>query len=1043
MIDYGKWAFNNRLLVYFMVGVLVVGGILSIYQMPKLEDPEVKVKNAMVVTTYPGASAHQVEMEVTDVLEKKIRTMGDIDNIESYSFNDLSIIQVELRSTIPNDEVEQCWDLLRRKVYDAQSLFPAGANTSITRDDFSAVYGMFYALTGDGLSESELIKYSDLLRNELLSIDNVERVEVYGQQRDCIEIRLLQDKLSALGVMPAEVLATLNGQNKTSYAGYYDNGDQRVRVTVTDKFQKVEDIRRMLIQGHERDQLRLSDIAEVEKSIEKPVRSAMTYDGQRALGILVSSASTADITKVGAAVEKKIEELRNKRFPTGVDVHKVFYQPERVTDSLGTFVINLIESVAIVIFILMFFMGIKSGIIIGASLCVIVVGSFLLLGAVDGTMQRVSLAAFILAMGMLVDNAIVIVDGVLVDLQAGKSRMEAMTGIGARTAMPLLGATIIAILSFFPIYLSPDTAGIYVRDLFIILAVSLLLSWILALVHVPLMCNRMIKTPKVDEQGGEMYSGKVYKYQKAAVKYCLKHRFLMLIFMVASVVLAAIGYPIMRQGFFPDMVYDQCYIEYKLPEGCNSTRVEKDLKRMQDDLRRMYPDEVKHITASIGGTPGRYNLVRTIATPSLAYGELIVDFVSPESLDKHLEEIQTYLNKEYPQAYAKIKSYNLMFKKYPIEVQFSGPDPAVLHALADSAKAIVEQNDKVRLITTNWESQVPLISVDYSQEEARAIGLSRSDLSISLMTAGGGIPIGNFYDGIYPNNIYVKLIDEHGNPIEDLENMEVFSMLPSLQGMLTEENIIRLRSGRVTSSELLEDLMGTTPLRQVARSVKVDWEDPVIPRYNGVRQQRVQCSPAAGLETERTRREIAEKIDKIELPEGYTRMWMGEKQASDRSMKYLFANFPMAVILMIAILIMLFKDWRKPAIIFSTIPLVFAGVVGTILVSGMTFTFCAIVGALGLIGMIIKTGIVLMDEVELQISSGMKPSEALVLASQSRLRPVMMASLTTILGMIPLLTDAMFGAMAVTIMGGLLFGTFVTLLFVPVLYAIFFNVKSE
>ena len=1044
MIDFGKWAFKNKLLVYFLVGVLVVGGIFSIYQMPKLEDPEVKVKMAMIVTTYPGASAHQVEMEVTDVLEKSIRTMGDLDNIESNSFNDLSIIQVELRSTISNEEVEQCWDRLRRKVYDAQSHLPVGAGVSVTRDDFSAVYGMFYALTADGLSEHELLKYSDLLRNEICSLDNIERVEVYGAQHECIEIRLLQDKLSTLGVSAAEVLSTLNGQNKTSYAGYYDNGDQRVRVTVTDKFQTVRDIRRMLIQGHEMDQLRISDIAEVEKSIEKPVRNAMTYDGQRALGILVSASSKADITKVGAAVEKRLEELRQTRFPTGVEVHKVFYQPDRVVDSLGTFVINLIESVVIVVVILMFFMGFKSGVIIGTSLCVIVIGSFLLLGFLDGTMQRVSLAAFILAMGMLVDNAIVIIDGILVDLHSKKTRLAALTDIGKRTAMPLLGATVIAILSFFPIFLSPDTAGIYVRDLFIILAVSLLLSWILALVHVPLMAHRMFKLAPVSADASaevNPYGGKVYRFQARVMQFCLYHRRTMVVIMTVLVVLAAVGYPYMRQGFFPDMVYDQCYLEYKLPEGANSTQVEKDLRKIQAYLREHYP--VTHITASIGGTPGRYNLVRTIATPSLAYGELIIDFESPEALMNHLEEIQTYLTREYPQAYAKIKLYNLMFKKYPIEVQFAGPDPAVLHQLADSARAVMEESGKVRLITENWEPKVPFISVDYDQEAARTIGLSRSDLSLSLMTAGGGIPVGNFYDGIYSNNIYTKLIDEHGNAIDDLQNMQVFSLMPSLMGLLTEENISRLRTGKVDKTRLLEGLMATTPLRQVTRSVDVRWEDPVIPRYNGVRQHRVQCTPEVGLETERTRRAIAEKIDRIPLPPGYTRKWMGEKQASDRSMKYLFQNFPMAIIMMIAILIMLFGDAKKPVIIFCTIPLVFVGVVATMLASGMTFTFCAIVGALGLIGMVVKNGIVLMDEIDLQLSEGRSPMDALVLAAQSRLRPVMMASLTTILGMIPLLTDAMFGSMAVTIMGGLLFGTFITLIFVPVLYAMFFNVKPE
>lgn len=1044
MIDYAKWAFNNRLLVYFLVGALILGGAISAYDMSKFEDPEVKVKLAMVVTTYPGANAHQVEMEVTDVLEKQIRSMGDIDNIESSSMADLSIIQVELRSTLANDEVEQCWDRLRRKVYDAQAMLPAGVTPSVTKDDFSAVYGMFYALTGDGLSERELIKYGDLLRSELLNIENVDKVDIYGGQKDCIEIRLLQDKMSALGVMPAEVLATLNGQNKTSYAGYYDNGDQRVRVTVTDKFRRVEDISRMLIQGHEKDQLRLSDIAVVEKSIEKPVRNLMTYDGQRALGILVAASSGADITKVGAKVENLLQDFRQNRFPTGVQCHKVFYQPERVVDSLGTFILNLIESVVIVIVILMIFMGVKSGLIIGASLVVIVFGSFFVLGNADGTMQRVSLGAFILAMGMLVDNAIVIVDGILVDLKAGVPGIEAYTRIARRTAMPLLGATLIAILSFFPIFLSPDTAGIYVKDLFIILAVSLMLSWILALTHVPLMSRRMFGGTTVstaDAGKDAIYDSRTHKLLRKILLFLLGHRVTVVVTLVAMMVLAAIGYPYMHHGFFPDMVYDQCYLEYKLPEGTNSTRVQKDLERMQRELRTMYP-EIKHITASIGGTPGRYNLVRTISTPSLSYGELIIDFENPDALVRCQEDIQEYLTREYPEAYAKIKRYNLMFKKYPIEVQFAGPDPAVLHSLSRQAEQIMKESDKVRLVTTNWDPKVLTLDVDYDQQTARAIGLSRSDLSLSLMTAGGGIPIGSFYEGIYKNNIYLKTIDEGGRPIEDLRNMQVFSMVPSLSGLFTEENYIRLKAGTLTRENLLRGLMGTTPLLQVSRSIDINWEDPIVPRYNGIRQQRVQCSPAFGEETEKARKSIAEKIDKIELPEGYSREWMGEKQASDRSMKYLFANFPMAIMMMIIILIMLFKDFRKPAIIFTTIPMVFVGVVLTMLLSGMTFTFCAIVGALGLIGMVVKNGIVLMDEINMQLASGKAPIEALVFSSQSRLRPVMMASLTTILGMIPLLSDAMFGSMAVTIMGGLLFGTVITLLIVPVLYAMFFGIKK-
>ncbi len=1042
-MDLGRWALRNRLLVQFMVVVLLAGGVLASWEMSKLEDPEIKVKLAMVVTTYPGASAHQVEMEVTDVLEKKIRTLGEVDNTESYSYNDLSIIQVELKSTISPNDIDQCWDLLRRKVSDAASLLPAGAGTPETRDDFGAVYGMFFALTADGLGDREMSQYGELVRRELSILEGVDRVEIYGEQSECINIRLLQDRMSNLGVMPAEVLSTLNGQNKTSYAGYYDNGDQRVRVTVTDKFRQVDDIRSMLIQGHEDDQLRLSDIAEVERGTETPVRNAMTYDGEKALGILVACNSGEDVVKVGASVNKKLEELRQTRFPAGVEMHKVFYQPERVTSALGTFIINLIESVVIVVGLLMLFMGFKSGVIIGISLVVIVFGTFFVLGHMDGTLQRVSLASFVLAMGMLVDNAIVIIDGILVDLKAGKPRLEALTAIGRQTALPLLGATLIAILSFLPIFLSPDTAGIYVRDLFIVLAVSLLLSWLLAMVHVPLMGDRWLHPkPLAGEAGAaEQFRGGVYDALERVLRFLIAHPRMVVVVAVGLMALAVLGYGHVRQGFFPDLAYEQCYVEYKLPEGTNSTRVRRDLDSISAYLRRR--GDVRHITTSVGGCPGRYNLVRVVPLPSLSYGELILDFDSPETLDEKLEEVQTYLDEHFPDAYVKVKKYNLMFKKYPIELQFQGPDPEVLHQLSREAQRLMEESGVVRQITTNWEPKVPVLSVDYNQPDARAVGLSRSDLSTSLLTAGGGIPVGNFYEGIYSNTIYVKCVDENGKDIDNLADMQVFGSMPSLGGLLTEDNLLSLRAGQVDRQTLVESMMGTKPLRQVSRGISVEWEDPVVTRYNGQRMQRVQCSPLAGMETERARAAVAAEIEKMELPAGYSLSWQGEKQASDRSMKYLFANFPLAIIVMFGILILLFKDLKKPLIIFSTIPLVFAAVVVTMLVTRYVFTFVAIVGALGLIGMVIKNGIVLMDEVELQLKGGATPMRALIDSSKSRLRPVMMASMTTVLGMIPLLTDAMFGSMAVTIMGGLTIGTLITLIFIPVMYAIFFNVKVD
>ena len=1040
-MDISKWAFQNRNLVYFLVAVLLLGGVYSCYEMSKLEDPEVKVKLAMVVTTYPGASAHQVELEVTDVVEKNIRTMGNIDNVESYSYNDLSIIQIELLSTVKDEDVEQCWDMLRRKEGDACASLPPGASAPMVKDDFGNVYGMFYALTGDGLTDRELSDYAELIKREVSDLEGVDRVELYGTRPECINISLLQDRMANLGVKPAEVLATLNGQNKTTYTGYYENGDNRIRVTVNDKFKTVDDIGKMLIQGHDDDQLRLRDIARIEKSYENPTRNELFYDGEQALGLLVAASSGTDIIKVGSAVAKKLDDLKGSRLPAGVECHKVFYQPERVGDSLGTFVINLIESVIIVVLILMLAMGFKSGVIIGISLVVTVFGSFLFLLFAGGTMQRVSLAAFVLAMGMLVDNAIVIIDGILVDLKAGKPRMEAMTAIGRQTAMPLLGATLIAIIAFLPIYMSPDTAGVYTRDLFIVLAVSLLLSWVLALIHVPLMANRRLKSEmSTGETNARVYKGRVYAYLRAALYFGLSHRWSFVFAMVGLLGLSLWGYGYMKQGFFPDMVYNQLYMEYKLPEGTNSTRVVHDLRKIETYLKSR--KEITHVTTSVGGTPGRYNLVRSIANPSLSYGELIIDFTSPEELVDNMDEIQSYLSQAYPDAYVNLKRYNLMFKKYPIEAQFMGPDPAVLHRLADSARHIMENTPEVRLVTTDWEPQVPVLTIEYDQPAARALGLSRNDVSLSLQTATGVIPMGSFYEGIHANTIYLKCLNEEGNPIEDLGNTQVFSSIPSLNGLLNEEMMVKLKSGSLSKEELVEGIMGSTPFKQIRNRVHVRREDTEVPRINAKRHQRVQSSTALFFETEQARLAVASQIENIPLPEGYTLCWQGEKIASTDSMKYLFKNFPLAIILMIAILIMLFKDYRKPIIIFCCIPLVFVGVVAVMLLTGKTFNFVAIVGTLGLIGMLIKNGIVLMDEITLQINRGVEPTAALIDSSQSRLRPVMMASLTTILGMIPLLTDAMFGSLAAAIMGGLLFGTLITLLFIPVLYALFFHIKQ-
>ncbi|MFI3317410.1 MAG: efflux RND transporter permease subunit [Rikenellaceae bacterium] len=1035
-MNIGKWALANSKLVYYFIAILVVGGLMSYYNMSKLEDPAISVPQAMVVTTFPGGSPHDVELQVTDLLEKAIFSMNGVDKIESRSSADLSIITVHLLTTVPDDEMEQYWDILRRKVGDVQRNLPAGVSTSVVIDSYGDVFGMFYALTSDGYSNKELSEYAELIKREVLTVDGISKVELYGVASPVINISIYEDRMATLGVSPAEVIQTLKGQNQTIYSGSFESGDQRIRVSVNDRYRTVGDITDVIIAGHEDDQMRLSDIAQIEQGYAEPMRNALFYDSAPAIGISISALEGTDITKVGAEVERLLAELRTTHLPIGVECNKIFFQPERVSDAINNFLLNLACSVAIVIVVLMFAMGLRSGILLGTTLIVTVLGSLMFLYAFDGTLQRVSLASFILAMGMLVDNAIVVVDGILVDIKKGQLRNRALTNIVKKTAMPLLGATLIAILAFFPIALSPDMAGVYVRDLFVVLAVSLLLSWILSLTMVPLQAKGLLVGSKVKEESKA--TRKMQSALRKLLTWTLHNRTVSVCIALIFVALSGWIYTILPQSFFPDLNYNQLYIECKLPESYSSKATQSTLESITDYL--LEQEAITHVTTSVGATPSRYNLVRSIATPALSYGDLIVEFVDEKALIEAIPSLQQYLTDNYPEAYIRVKRYNLMYSKFPIEAMFKGSDPDVLRDLTRQAQAIMEQNEDITLITSDWERKVPMLEVDYTQPIARSLGLSRQDVGLSLLASLGGIPVETIYEGTTSQQIVVRCVDRDGRPIEAIETAPIFSMMPSLSA-LNRQTLQGLMTGAISESDVISEALATTPLSQSIEGVKLKWEDPVVIRHNGERAMRAQCNTLPGVGAEDARKQIARQIEAIELPEGYSLQWEGEYSAKSQSMKYLFANLPLAIILMIGILIMLFKDYRKPLIILLCVPLLFVGAVLGVLVSGKAFGFVAICGILGLIGMMIKNGVVLMDEINLQISEGKKPFDALLDSSAIRFRPVMMASLTTILGMIPLLPDDMFGSLAATIMGGLLIGTVITLVFIPILYSVFFKIK--
>ena len=1012
MIDISKWAFENKKLIYFLIAVLIVGGAYSSYEMSKLEDPEITVKLAMVVTTYPGASAHQVELEVTDVLEKNIRSMGNIDNVESYSYNDLSLIQVELKTTVKETDVEQCWDLLRRKVANAQAELPEGASPSIVKDDFGNVYGMFFALTGDGLSDRELSDYSELVKREVSELDGVERVDLYGKRPECINISLLQDRMANLGVKPAEVLATLNGQNQTTYTGYYDNGDNRIRVTVSDKFKTVEDIGRMLIQGHDADQLRLSDIARIEKDYEDPTRNELFYDRQRAIGIMVAASSDADIIKVGHRVEKKLEQLKAERLPAGVECHKVFYQPERVGTSLGTFILNLIESVIIVVVILMIAMGFKSGVIIGISLVVTVFGSFLFLYFMDGTMQRVSLASFVLAMGMLVDNAIVVTDNAQIAIARGVDRRKALIDGATGPQWGLLGATFIAICSFLPLYLAPSAVAEIVKPLFVVLAISLGLSWVLALTQTTVFGNFILKA-KAKDGTKDPYDKPFYHKFASILRTLIRKKTLTLGSMVVLFVASLVIMGMMPQNFFPSLDKPYFRADVFYPDGYSINDVVKEMKSVEEHLAKQ--PEVKKVSITFGSTPLRYYLASTSVGPKPNFANVLVELTDSKYTKEYEEDFDAYMKANYPNAITRTS----LFKLSPavdaaIEIGFIGPNVDTLVALTNQALEIMHRNPDLINVRNSWGNKVPVWKPVYSPERAQPLGVSRQGMAQSIQIGTTGMTLGEYRQGDQVLPILLKDNTVDSFRINDLRTLPVFG----------------------TGNE-------TTSLEQVVSEFDFQYRFSNVKDYNRQMVMMAQCDPRRGVNAIAAFNEVWPLVQKeIKVPEGYTMKYFGEQESQVESNEALAKNLPLTFFLMFVTLLFLFRTYRKPTVILLMLPLIFIGIVLGLVLLGKSFDFFSILGLLGLIGMNIKNAIVLVEQIDLEAKTGKKPLDAVVSATTSRIVPVAMASGTTILGMLPLLFDAMFGGMAATIMGGLLVASALTLFVLPVAYCAIQRIKG-
>ena len=1025
-----------------MVGI-IIAGVLAFVEMPKLEDPAVATKQAMVVAMYPGATAHEVELEVAQLLEDELRNLPDVKKVKSECQPGMATITVEFKMTVMMSELEQHFDLLRRKVGDAASRLPQGCYAPMVIDDMMDVYGIFYAFSGDGYEYPELNKYARKLRRELLGVNGVKRVNIVGNRDEVINIVLPKEKLSRNGIIPTQIMMSLQNADKKVAAGDYAADSDRLQLRVADCVEDEEDIANLLISTMDGKQIRLGDVATIERAYSEPQRNGFFVNGKPALAICIAMESDAIVPDVGKAVDQRLAQVL-ATFPVGMHADKIFFQPDKVDEAINSFMVNLLESVVIVILVLIFTMGLRSGFIIGFGLVLTIAISFPILLCFGTTLQRISLGAFIVAMGMLVDNAIVIMDGILIDKKRGLPPDTYLYRIGRNTAMPLLGATVIAASTFIGVYLSPDSAGEYAHDLFLVLCVSLLASWVLALVQVPFCANVWLPRHEKPSKDGVMNSP-VHRFIRRSISVLIEYKRLTIATAFVVLVACIFGMTKVKNLFFPDFDYKQFIVEYYLPQQSSPDRVKHDLLEMSDLL--LQNPAVERVAASMGSAPAHYCLVRPMSSGGDCYGELMVDCKDYATVVEQIPGIRRQLRQLYPDAYIRIRKYNFSIATtHTVEVEFTGPDPAVLRDLSRQAEDIMRRCQYVDAysVQNNWKPRGKALVAEYSREDALRSGIERSDVANALLAATDGMPVGVINDNerMVPINLMVRNAD--GSRIDKLDDIPVWSMMNIRFG--EDEVKELLAAGGNAASKLQDELFSCVPLSNVTKGISLGWEEEMVQRINGIRAIEAECDPnpdLADATPAKVVESIKEEIEAIPLPDGYTCRWSGELDLQTDATANVLRYLPLTFFAILGILLLLFNSWRKVILIIICFPFVFCGITPALLASGTPFTFMAIIGMMGLIGMMVKNAIVLVDEINrLQVEEHVHPYHAVVEATVSRVRPVIMASLTTIVGMIPLVGDPMYGSMAVTIMGGLTVGTIITLILLPLFYTALFSIHK-
>ena len=1021
MINLSEWSLKNRVVVWYFIAVTVVFGIFSFFRMGRMEDPAYAVRTMVVTAVWPGASAAEMEEQVTDKLERKFSELPNLDYIKSVTRAGNCNVYLQLKETPSKDIIRPSWRDVRGFGEDVKRELPEGVYGPFYNDRFDDVYGSLYAVTGDGYSLEELRAEAEKVRRLILQLDSVQKVELVGAQTEKIYIEADREKLAALGISPREVAAQLKKQNAIAPAAMLDTESDNIYIRVTGKFPDLAAIKNAPISAGGK-VFRVGDVAKVERRVSEPSSDLMYFNGQPAVGIAVSMETGGNVLQLGEDLTALIKDVQENS-PVGLSVDRVADQPAVVAASIDDFVSSLREAVIIVLIMSLLSLGLRTGMVVGFCIPLVLFGTFCVMYALGIDLHKVSLGSLVVALGLLVDDEIIAVEMMSLKLEQGMSKAKAAASMFREAAVPMFFGTLITCSGFIPVAFSKGSAAEFCEDLFPVITTTLLLSLIIAVTVAPLLASRLIKTDDEGKRGeakeettldNPMYQTKFYVIFRDILEKFLAHRVLVLAGTAGLFVLSIVGLKFVKQEFFPPSLRPEIILDMRLPAGSSKKAVAAEMARLTEYLQKPEQQErLDNFSGYVGKSIPRFVLTVDPVLPDDSFGQFVIvakDVEARKSLQADLDKL---LNEEFPNVRASLKTIQTgPPADYPIMIRVSGYDRDEVRRIAGQVADVVAADPNNFEVNLDWNEKSKVIRLELDQDKLRQTGIGSAEIAETIYSEITGVTCAQYYRGDRTIDMQVRLSERDRRDISSLEQ------LPVSLGQA-----------------------GYVPLGQLAK-ISFDMEEGTIWRRNSLPTITVQANIRSGTPNDAAEKAMDNCKQLIaELPMGYRIEADGSLENSQRSMKFLMEPVPMMVIVILSLLVFLQKSFKTVAMTILTIPLGFIGITLGMLVFNKAMGFVSILGILSLSGMIARNSIILIDQIQRHESEGLSRRDAIISSAMIRFRPIMLTAGTSILGMVPLMTSAFWGPMAVSIAAGLFVATALTLLVLPTMYAAFYQVE--